>query len=97
MEPIDRKFNFSAICTEHGETYTHHEAMVFLAKDKALVPTLEFYREECEKLGAMPAQMLGIDLLIERVRRYQAENQEKIKVADIDLPEGERILAPNEP
>ena len=43
------------------------------------------------------AKYRKIDLLIERVRRYQAENQEKIKVADIDLPEGERILAPNEP
>ncbi|KAF0145088.1 MAG: Uncharacterized protein FD156_1199 [Nitrospirae bacterium] len=96
MEPIDRKFVFHAICIEHKHEHSHQDAMVFLAKDKALPETLKFYYQECYRLGAKPEQLEGIRLLIERVERYQVENAEKVKVADIDIPEGAEILLPND-
>jgi len=59
-EPIDRKFTFCATCCEHGHEHSHMAAMVFLAKDKALPSTLQFYRDECFRLGAKEGQMVGI-------------------------------------
>ncbi len=95
-EPIDRKFTFCATCCEHGHEHSHMDAMVFLAKDKALVPTLEFYGAQCERLGAKPEQLHGIALLIERVKRYQAEHPDQVKVADVDIPDNAGILDENE-
>ena len=96
-EPIDRKFTFCATCCEHGHEHSHMNAMVFLAKDKALPATLQFYRDECFRLGAKEGQMFGIALLIERVMKYQADNAHLVKVADVDIPDMACILAPNEP
>lgn len=95
-EPIDRKFTFFATCCEHQHLYSHMNGMVFLAKDKALPATLHFYRDECFRLGAQPEQLQGIDLLIERVMRFQAEHPDQVKVADVDVPDVSGILDPNE-
>lgn len=97
MEAIDRKFMFNAICVEHGHQHDQTDAMIFLAKDKALVPTLEFYKEQCWQLGAKPEQIVGIDLLIIRVKRFQAEHADRVKVADVDVPDKAGILDKNEP
>jgi hypothetical protein len=96
-EPIDRKFTFSATCCEHEHEHSHMDAMVFLAKDKALAPTLEFYGAQCEHLGAAPEQLHEIALLIDRVQNYQAEHPDLVKVADVDIPDVSGILDPNEP
>ncbi len=95
-EPIDRKFTFAAICCEHGHEHSHMDAMVFLAKDRALPQTLVYYRDECQALGAKPEQIQCIDLLIQRVLRYQHEHRDKIKVADVDIPDMAGILDENE-
>lgn len=65
-EVIDRKFQIAATCREHDHDYDGHHAVLFLAKDRAFPATLRFYRQECERIGAAPAQLAGIDLLIER-------------------------------
>jgi hypothetical protein len=99
MERIDRKFTFSGICTEHRAAHavSHMDAVVFLARDRALVPTLHFYQTRCQQLGADPRQVEGIRLLIARVERWQAEHPEELKVPDVDnTPEGLAIVAPNE-
>ncbi len=85
VEAIDSKFVFLAVCREHGHRHTHRDGIVFLAKDQALPATLRFYRTECIRLDASPEQIWGIDMLIERVERYQAEYPDIVKVADIDL------------
>jgi len=95
-EPIDRKFTFNATCCEHAHEHSHMDAMVFLAKDKALPATLHFYRDECFRLNAQPEQLQGIDLLIERVLRYQVEYPALVKVADIDIPDMAGIVEENE-
>lgn len=95
-EQIDRKFIFSASCREHDHTYDENHAMVFTAKDAALVPMLRYYREHCERIGALPRQLIALDLLIERVIRYQAMNPERVKVPDVDdSDKAEHIVAPN--
>lgn len=97
MESIDRKFMFNAICVEHGHQHDQNDAMIFLAKDKALVPTLEFYKEQCWQFGSKPEQIVGIELLIARVKRYQENHPDKVKVADVDIPDTAGILDKNEP
>lgn len=95
-EPIDRKFTFCATCCEHGHEHSHMDAMVFLAKDKALPATLAYYKVACEARGAKPEQIRGLELLIARVERYQAENPDLVKVADVDIPDVAGILDANE-
>ena len=94
-EPIDRKFEIAARCIEHDHAYDENHAVLMLAKDRAAPATLRFYRAECERLGAGPAQLLGIDLLIERVDRYQRANPGALKVADVDEEKGAHIITPN--
>jgi hypothetical protein len=95
-EPIDRKFTFVATSCEHGHEHSHMDAMVFLAKDKALPETLIFYRAECIRQGAKDEQIDGINLLLDRVNRYQAEHLELVKVADVAIPDVAGILDENE-
>lgn len=94
-EAIDRKFIIRATCVEHDHDYDDNHAVLMLAKDKAVPATLRFYRQECERLGAAAPQLRGIDLLIERVDRYQAANPGVLKVADVDEERGAHITAPN--
>jgi hypothetical protein len=99
MERIDRKFSFGGVCTEHEGAHevTHENAVVFLARDKALIPTLHFYMTRCHQLGADLRQIEGVRLLIERVERWQEEHPEAVKVADVEVgPEGDPIVARNE-
>ena len=95
-EPIDRKFTFCATCTEHDHEFGHLDAMVFLAKDKALPDTLRYYQNRCQDMGASAEQLQGIELLIQRVARYQAEHPDQVKVADVDIPDNAGILDENE-
>jgi hypothetical protein len=98
MERIDRKFTITATCTEHDHTFTEIDSVLFLAKDKALPATLQFYRAECERIGAGLYQLMGIDLLIQRVLRFQRERPDLVKVPDVDdTKEGRAIILPNEP
>lgn len=100
MERIDRKFTFSGICTEHHGAHVmdHTNAVVFLARDRLLPPTLRHYLVLCQAEGADRRQQEGLRLLIERVERYQREHPEEVKLPDVDnTPEGQAIIAPNEP
>lgn len=97
MESVDRKFTILATSKEHGRNHTEVDSVLFLAKDKAFLPTLRFYYRECADLGADQRQLEGIALLIARVERWQREHPEAMKVADVDQgPAGDAIVAPNE-
>jgi hypothetical protein len=97
MEAIDRKFEFEGRCTEHDHIYTHFEGVLFLAKDRAFLAVLPDYRRRCEELGVGSEQLQGIDLLIQRVERYQREHPDKVKIPDVDPVLGAHILRPNAP
>ena len=84
-EPIDTKYKFIAVSNEHGTEHNEYDAIVFLAKDKALHETLIFYYVICVKLGAQTEQLESIRRMIHRVEVYQNLNPNKVKVADIDV------------
>ena len=94
---IDRKFRFIGYNpSKHGTIYTEEDGVLFLAKDRAFLETLPTYREKLVELGADARQVAGVDLLIERVRRYQEENPRLVKVPDVDDgPEAAAVLRPN--
>lgn len=87
---IDRKFNIFAKNPVNGNEYTHENALLLCAKDKAVPAALKAYRDECEKLGANPEHIQSIELLMERVNNYQ-ENIES-RVPDTIGDEIERCI-----
>ena len=70
-EVIDRKFIFKAVNPCNGKEYTEENALILLAKDRAVVPALEAYAKSCAEIGANPEHIGSIGLLIDRVREYQ--------------------------
>lgn len=87
MEVIDRKFKFLAVNPCSGNVYTEKNAVVFCAKDKALVPALRAYAGACVAIDANPEHIESIDLLIERVAEYQRTIEVKVPdtVGDCEL------------
>lgn len=81
---IDRKYKINAVNPCSGNTHDENDSILFLAKDKAVPAMLRAYREECIRLGANPAHIESIALLIDRVERYQSYIASK--VPDTDLP-----------
>lgn len=62
-------------------------AIVFVAKDKALLPTLRTYASECSSIGANDEHIASIMLLIERVQEYQRDIEVKVPdtIGDCEL------------
>ena len=77
-EVIDRKFVFTAVNPVNGHFYTQDNAVVFCAKDRAFLPALESYLEACKKLDVKKGHLKSVELLIERVRKYQKEVEKHI-------------------
>src|SRR5687767_3773473 len=94
-EPIDRKFKIVAKCIEHDHEYDDNHGMFFAAKDRGLLEAaLPAYLEWC-RVNAASNQVLGVELLIERIRRYQEANPKIVKVPDIDESLGSYIIKHN--
>lgn len=89
---IDRKFKFVATANRSGKQYTEENAVLFLAKDRAFLLTLQDYIRHCRALGAAPEQIQAAQLLFERVRQFQATNE--TKVPDVDPIEEAATLEP---
>lgn len=82
---IDRKYIINAINPCSKNVHTEKDSVLFLAKDKAFLEgALPGYKQKCIELGANPAHIESIDLLIERVKKYQEEIESK--TPDTDLP-----------
>lgn len=79
---IDRKFKISATANRSGKHYTEQNAVLFLAKDRAFALTLPDYIRHCREVGAAPEQIQAAELLLERVLKFQSENE--TKVPDVD-------------
>ena len=78
---IDRKYKIMATNPCSGSLHTEMDSILFLAKDLALLPTLEKYREECALIGCDDDHLVALDMLIQRVIKYQ----EDIKAERADL------------
>ena len=97
LKRIDRKFDITASATTKKRKYDSTNSILFLAKDKALPSMLRHYQRTLIKLEADERQIKSIDLLIERVIKFQNENPEKIKVADVAKGKEEKLVnAPND-
>jgi hypothetical protein len=83
-EVIDRKFEFVAVNPCKGNVYTQRDAIVFCAKDEALIPTLMCYRAACSHLGCDASHLESIDLLMDRVSEYQRKMQCKVPDTETD-------------
>ena len=81
---IDRKYQIRAVNPCSGNTHDESDSILFLAKDRAVPEMLRAYRAEIERLGANPAHLESIDLLLARVQHYQRVVESKIP--DTDLP-----------
>lgn len=84
---IDRKFVFAATNPVTGRVVCEFDGMVFVATDKALPATLQFYREECISQGAAPEVIESLNGLYARVVSFQAANPDICKVADLSPEE----------
>jgi len=81
---IDRKYKIQAVNPVSLKTHTEHDAVLFLAKDKALPDTISFYIDKCISLGANPEHIQSLELLYKRVVDYQLNVESK--VPDTNLP-----------
>ncbi len=81
---IDRKFKFVAVNPCNKKVYTEENAVVFCAKDKALLSTLEMYYHECACLGCGSSHLESIDLLIGRVKSFQEKKEVRIPDTETD-------------
>lgn len=84
MLPIDRKFVIRAKAIKSGKRYDENSAALFLAKDKAFLLALPHYLEACKTVGAGPEQLKAVELMIERVKKFQADNPQEVKIPDVD-------------
>ena len=84
---LDGKFHGVVVKNKDGSVVPQDQWMVFLAKDNAVPATLDFYREECERVGAKTEQLKAIDDMIDRVRVWRRQNPLLCKVPDVDVGE----------
>ena len=81
---LDGKFGGEVHRIRDGEKIPEDQYVVFLAKDNAFPATLQFYRAECERVGAGAEQLAAVDRLYERVVQWRAQNFDKLKVPDAE-------------
>ncbi len=81
---VDRKFRISAVSYGSGKRHDEDDSVLFLAKDKAFLRTLPHYLEACIAMGAGEDQIRAVELLIQRVAKYQRDNPTVAKVPDVD-------------
>ena len=77
---IDRKYKILAVNPCSGNVHNEEDAILFLAKDLAVLPMLETYVEECNLLGCEDTHIESVNLLIERIEEYQRNI--KVEIAD---------------
>lgn len=90
MEVLDRKFKFKAISIKSGKRYTQQNAIVFLVKDSLLPNLLDKYIELCSQAQVDERQLRGMQLLKDRVMRWQRENMKKVHPPDVEIGDEEK-------
>lgn len=87
---LDAKFEGVIIKAKDATVVPSDQYIVFLAKDDALPRTLEFYEQECIRVGCSNEQVEAIRSMRARVETWRASNQHLCKIPDIDP--GEKLL-----
>lgn len=86
---LDAKFSGVIFKVKDGSIVPDDEYMVFLAKDAAFLPTLQFYRSECVRLGADREHIEAVNRTIDRLVVWQDSNRHRLKVPDA---KGEKLV-----
>jgi len=95
-EYIDRKFKFKATSIKSGKVYTQKNALVFLVKDALLPDLLDKYLELCLQRGVDDKQVLGVQLLKDRVLKWQRTYPTRVQLPGVALGDEEkRVCKPN--
>lgn len=84
FEKLDGKFHGEVVRERDGSVVPPDQFVVFLAKDRAFLPTLEFYYGECSRIGCAQPQLNAVLALISRVREWQEANPGQMKLADVE-------------
>jgi hypothetical protein len=82
MEKLDGKFHGVIVRDATGEVVACDQYVIFLAKDNAFPETLEFYYQECKRIGADQEQLDAIQRLRFRVKRWRQANPQLCKIPD---------------
>jgi hypothetical protein len=84
MYKLDGKFYGRIWREKDGSEVPPDQFIVFLARDRALIPTLEYYRTQCELLGCGIPQLMAVNDLLCRVQQWQTDHPDQMKVPDVD-------------
>jgi len=74
-EIIDRKFKFVAVNPCNQKVYTEENAIIFCAKDMALLDALYAYRSKCCDLNCGDEHIESISMLMARVEAFQKDEK----------------------
>ena len=61
-----------------GNVYTEENAIVFLAKDRAVPKMLQAYKDECRAVGCAESHIESVDLLLDRVIEFQTDVESRV-------------------
>jgi hypothetical protein len=94
---LDGKAHGTIVQNKDGREVPPDEWIALRPQDNAFLPTLEFYYQECARIGAERVQLEAIEFLIVRVVQLEAieflivrvvqwrdEHPERCKVADVE-------------
>lgn len=84
---LDAKFSGVIIKAKDASIVPPDEYIVFLAKDDALPATLEFYENECQRLGASMEQIATVRQMRSRLAFWRERNPQRCRVADVEKNE----------
>lgn len=84
---LDGKFYGTIFRHRDNQIEAPDSWIVFVARDNALLPTLQFYKQECARIGCELEQIAAINTLIERVEKWRAANPDKLKLPDVERGE----------
>lgn len=82
MKKLDAKFSGVIFKVKNGAIVTDDQYMVFLAKDDAFLPTLQFYLAECKRIGADMEHLAAVERTLERLIQWRHANPDLCKVPD---------------
>lgn len=83
MERVDQKYGISAVNVVTGKSHNEFDSCLFLAHDPIfLKKALPAYLEGCKVKKCSKDQINRVKELIERVKQYQKEHPEEVKLPD---------------
>lgn len=84
MRQIDGKFKTSGDITKlDGTPVPEDEPLIlFRAKDACVPEMLEHYSKLCKEKGSPEAHVAHLDAYIEKMKQWQADHQDRVKIPD---------------